>query len=332
MEKEPFLTIGIASYNYGKYLLKAFEQIEKQKFRDFELLYCDDGSNDDSVAIIERIIIEHPHMKIRLVKGANEGLLANRNRILEHAKGKYLMICDADDYMADDCLQKLCKVAQRDDADCVIGGFCETDGRGKIYKTHIPQWNANQWIFIWHHAQIYKMGLVKSHHIMFEKIPDDVCFIQKVHRVAKTISFVSENLYYWLRHTDSTSSDVEANSDWHPSDLWCNIVTVMLELQENLTDEHDVWKFRYFLYKWYYFNMTDQPVKDRGELDRNITVLQVSMKKICPDYRKVSVLKRTLKETDTLFAKMAIFICWIMEGIGCAKLLPIIRDAQLRMR
>ena len=83
MEKTPFLTIGIASFNYGKYLTKAFEQIKKQNFNDFELLYCDDGSTDDSIDIIETIIRENPEMNIRLIKGENEGLLANRNRIIE---------------------------------------------------------------------------------------------------------------------------------------------------------------------------------------------------------------------------------------------------------
>ena len=74
MDRKPFLTIGIASYNYGKYLLKAFEQIHKQSFRDFELLYCDDGSTDDSVEVIESIIRNHPDMNIQLMKGDDKGL------------------------------------------------------------------------------------------------------------------------------------------------------------------------------------------------------------------------------------------------------------------
>ena len=332
MERAPFLTIGIASYNYGKYLKKAFEQIKKQKFKDFELLYCDDGSTDNSVAIIENIMKENPNMNIRLIKGENEGLLTNRNRILEHAKGKYLFICDADDYMSDDCLEKLCTKAKKEDADCVIGGFCETDGEGNIYKTHVPPQNANPWIYIWHHAQIYKMELVKAHHIVFEKIPDDLCYVQRIHQHARKICFVSENLYYWVRHADSTSRDIDTNSDWHPNNLWKSIVACMLKIQDELTGEDNLWQLRYFLYKWYYFNVTDEPVKDRKALHRNIKTLQADMKKICTDYRKLSVLRRTLKETDTIFAKMAILVCWIIEGVGCITLLPMLRSVQQGMR
>lgn len=328
----PFLTIGIASYNYAGYLEKAFEQIKKQQFRDFELLYCDDGSTDESVEIIERIIRENPDMNIRLVKGENKGLLANKNRIIEHAEGEYLLICDADDYMADDCLEQLCKVAQEEDIDCVIGGFSEIDENGNVYKLQIPPHNANKWIYIWHHAQIYKMEVVRTHNLKFLKSPDDVCLIQKIHQYAKKTVFVPESLYYWVRHADSTSRDIDENADWHPRKLWHNIVECMLEIQKEISDETDLWQIRYFLYKWFYFNVTDQPVMNKETLKENIKALQADMRRVCPEYRKISFTANVLRQQDTLFARMAIFACWMVEGLGCVKLLPIIRSRQQSMR
>ena len=332
MGNVPFLTIGIASYNYARYLEKAFAQIKKQGFQDFELLYCDDGSTDESVAVIEKIISENPGMNIRLIKGENEGLLANKNRIVEHAKGKYLLICDADDYMADDCLEKLCRAAQNVDADCVIGGFGETDDQGSVYKIHVPEENANKWIFIWHHAQIYRMDLVRAHSLKFTKVPDDVCFLQKIHLYANKTVFVPENLYYWVRHADSTSRDFSENADWHPRKLWCNIVDCMLEIGKEVSDERELWQIRYFLYKWFYFNVTDQPIGKTDVLKENIKMLQADMRRICPNYRKWSFVGHALRQQDTLFARIAVFVCWILEGLGCIKLLPIIRNRQQSMR
>ena len=92
-EKKPFITIGIASYNYAEYLPKAFEAIRRQKFTDYEILYCDDGSTDDSLAVIRGLIADHPEMQIRLVAGENGGIMTNKNRILENARGEYLMRC-----------------------------------------------------------------------------------------------------------------------------------------------------------------------------------------------------------------------------------------------
>lgn len=325
------MTIGIASYNYAGYLEKAFAQIKKQQFVDFELLYCDDGSTDDSIAIIEKLIRENPDMNIRLIKGENKGLIANKNRIIEHAKGEYLLICDADDYMADDCLEKLCKAAREMNADCVIGGFCEADESGKVHKVHIPGNDANKWIYIWHHAQTYKMELIRTYHLKFEEVPDDVCFLQWIHLYGKRTVFVPENLYYWIRHSDSTSHTFEKNSDWHPTRLWHNIVKCMLEIQEKVTDEDELWKMRYFLYKWFYFNIADQPIADKKEWKLNLKCLQEDMKRICFEYRKLSFLRKALGQKDTFYARMAVLLCWIMEGIGIGKILPMIREKQQKM-
>ena len=91
--RAPFITIGIASFNYAKYLPEAFEAIRNQKFQDFEILYCDDGSTDESVEIIKGFMQDNPHMQIRLVEAENGGIVANKNRILDHARGKFLMVC-----------------------------------------------------------------------------------------------------------------------------------------------------------------------------------------------------------------------------------------------
>ena len=328
---KPFLTIGIASYNYANYLPKAFEQIKKQQFKDYEILYCDDGSTDDSVAVIENLIRSNPQMQIRLIRGENEGLLANRNRIIENARGKYLLICDADDYMAEDCLEKLCDAAQEQNADCVIGGFAEVNEEGKEYKVHIPGEKANKWIYIWHHAQIYSMEIVRKHMLRFESIPDDVCFIQRIHQYSEKTVFVSEKLYYWLRHSDSTSRDIGRNSDWHPVSLWKHIVECMAEIYNVIGDAEKV-SIQYFLYKWFYFNITDLPVHDKAELRTDIKVMQEEMRKVCSKYRRFDYLIQVLMQNDTLFAKVAILLCWILEGIRCVKWLPHIRSGQWKIR
>lgn len=328
----PFLTIGIASYNYAKYLPKAFEQIKKQKFKDFEVLYCDDGSTDNSTEIIRNFIRENPDMNIRLIEGENKGLLTNKNRIIENAQGEYLLICDADDYMSDDCLELLCTKAIESDADCVIGGFSEIDGNGNAYKTHVPEACSNKWIFIWHHAQIYKMELIRSHGIRFEQLPDDVCYIQKIHQYAKKTVFVSADVYCWNRHSDSTSRAIDNDSPWHPRKIWRKIVDAMLEIENELHEENDVWGLRYFLCKWFYFNIMDLPVNQKAQLRENMKQMQNDMKRICPKYRKLTFIKRVLSEKDTTFAKSAIFVCWLFEGIGIMGLLPMIRNRQYRLR
>lgn len=332
ISSHPFLTIGIASYNYAPYLPRAFEQIKKQSFRDFEILYCDDGSTDHSQDCIRRFIRENPDMQIRLIEGKNAGILANRNRILEHARGTYLMICDADDYMLDNCLTELCSAACAVNADCVIGGFEETDSAGHILKRHIPSSKSSKWLYTWHHAQIYKTALVRQNGIYFEALPDDVFFLQQIHLHSRAVAFVDKPLYAWIRHTASTSTDIQRNPDWNPAALWQSLSGYITHLQQKVPDAADRQALCYYLYKWFYFNICDLPLSDWQALIHKVHLMQKQMAAACPCYRQFSCLWHALHTNDTFFARTAVFLCWILEKPGMLVLLPVLRTTQQRLR
>lgn len=111
---QPLITVGIASYNYALQIVKALEAVQRQNFHDYEVLISDDCSTDDSVARIKEFISSHPQMTIRLIESErNEGLVANKNKIIQNCRGEYLMLCDADDWMADCCLEKIADKIRR---------------------------------------------------------------------------------------------------------------------------------------------------------------------------------------------------------------------------
>lgn len=326
----PFLTIGIASYNYARYLPHAFEQIKGQSFQDFEILYCDDGSTDGSRDIIENFIHDNPSLSIRLVYGANAGILANRNRILENARGKYLMICDADDYMLEDCLSELCNVALSTDADCVIGGFIETDASGHILKRHVPSPDSSKWLYTWHHAQIYKTALVRRFHIHFEELPDDVFFLQKLHLYSRKTVFVSKSLYAWVRHSDSVSSDTDFHSDWNPVIIWKKLSSFIKILMKQAAVDRNA--LTYYLYKWFYLNISDLSAKDTPRLRQNIRFMQNQMLSVLPNCHKISCLCSALRTKDTVIARASVLCCWSLEKSGLLFLAPLIRMYQKKIR
>lgn len=328
---KPFLTIGIASYNYSKYLDKALEQIKKQNFKDIEVLYCDDGSIDGSVEQIKQYIEREKEISIRIIEGNHDGLLANRNRIVDNAYGEYLMICDADDYMMDNCLELLCSAAKKYDADCVIGGFCEVSDNGDVIKTHIPTSNASKWLYTWHHGQIYRTDLIRNNNIRFEEIPDDVFYLQKLHSVCKNTVFVHQNIYAWCRHGNSTSADYDKNPEWHPVKLWNNISKFIAELIEEQKDV-DVVNLDYYLYKWFYFNILDLWQEDFKQIRIDLRSMQDCMKCVKPDYRKIKSLTKIMTSGDTLFARVAVMACWVLDKLHIIYVGVFIRKLQHRMR
>lgn len=328
----PFLTIGIASYNYAQYLSSAIKQIKRQNFSDFEILYCDDGSGDGSQQIISGFIRENPHMRIRLVTGINKGILYNRNRILDEARGKYLMICDADDYMLDGCLEALCAAAKSYDADCVIGGFQEVDSTGRKLKKHVPSVNSCKWLYTWHHAQIYKTELFRKYSIRFKELPDDVFFLQLIHLYSRKTVFVPSVLYAWVRHDRSVSRDFTLHPDWMPFNIWMKLSTFTASLAASLSQETDKQALFYYLYKWFYFNISDLQFLPCAERKENIEMMRKQMLLIIPQYRKLSFFRCALRTQDTFFAHLAVTSCWFLEGIGMLQLIVMLRNGQSRVR
>jgi len=204
---KPFVTIGITNYNYGKYLRRAFEAIQRQKFRDLELIYADNNSTDDSLNIIKKIA-EDADVPVCIVTGENLGICGNRNRILDHARGKYLMIWDADDWMTEDCLEILCKTAMKTGADQVVGDYRKVDDAGRILYHHCFPDTAVKWSTWGYHGSLYRMSVLQKNNIRFDTAwrADDSCFSALFHKYSKSIVFVHHPVDNWYKHNDSLTS------------------------------------------------------------------------------------------------------------------------------
>lgn len=87
----------IPNYNSVAFLPKAIQSLLNQKTPFDEIIIVDDGSTDNSVAVIEAFMKDHP--QIRLVKHEkNRGVIAALNTGVQHAKGDYLLLGAADDW------------------------------------------------------------------------------------------------------------------------------------------------------------------------------------------------------------------------------------------
>lgn len=86
------ISVIIPAYNAEKFVLDAIHSVLQQDFQPLEILLIDDGSTDDTVALVKR---EAPQVKI--IQQANAGVAAARNTGLRHATGDYICFLDADD-------------------------------------------------------------------------------------------------------------------------------------------------------------------------------------------------------------------------------------------
>ena len=98
------VSVVIPVYNAEKTLSECLGSLQAQTFRDFEVVFVDDCSTDESPVIMRRFLEESglPGRIIRQEK--NGGVAAARNRGLDESKGEYLCFLDADDKMAPEAL------------------------------------------------------------------------------------------------------------------------------------------------------------------------------------------------------------------------------------
>ena len=114
---KPDVSIMIPVYNAEKYLRPCLDSILGQSMGNFEVLCCNDGSTDGSLAILEEYARQDARVKV--FSRENGGSSAARNACLEKACGKYLYFVDNDDMIDKDALRELCSAAEKDGLDVV---------------------------------------------------------------------------------------------------------------------------------------------------------------------------------------------------------------------
>lgn len=119
--KFPKISIVIPIYNGEKYIKTALISIQRQSFRDIQIIMVDDFSEDNSVNIIKELMKDDPRIDLYLNE-ENKGIFYSKTKGVMHAKGKYVMILDEDDmYIQNNAFSTLYKIAEKDKLD--ILGF-----------------------------------------------------------------------------------------------------------------------------------------------------------------------------------------------------------------
>jgi hypothetical protein len=88
----PFFSIVIPTYNRARLLEETLESVFAQEFTDYEVLVVDDGSTDDTPAVLARY-----GERVRGLRQENQGQGTARNLGIQHATGSYVVFLDSDD-------------------------------------------------------------------------------------------------------------------------------------------------------------------------------------------------------------------------------------------
>lgn len=95
-------SVVIPNFNQGEYVCDAIESVFAQSHRDYEIIVVDDGSTDNSKAIIEAF-----GSRVRYIWQHNQGLAGARNTGIRAARGDFISLLDADDQWLPEYLEKI---------------------------------------------------------------------------------------------------------------------------------------------------------------------------------------------------------------------------------
>lgn len=208
-------SVIVPIYNVAGFVKSGLKQLDSQTYEgDWEILLVDDGSTDDSYALIEGASKDNP--RIRVFHQANAGAGAARNLGINNACGEYIWFYDIDDEIEPELLCRLDKALQdAHNPQMAIFGFSEFDVKTgnmatryfspmslrsndevrDVWAEHLSGAHGGNNGFVWNKA--YRLDFLNDKGLRFgnERIQQDEVFNLRVYAYVSTMIILSDCWY-----------------------------------------------------------------------------------------------------------------------------------------
>lgn len=273
----PKVSIVMPVYNVEKYLRQCMDSILNQTLADIEVICVNDGSKDNSPAILQEYAAKDKRVKV--INKTNSGYGHSMNVGIDASTGEYLGIVEPDDYILPGMYEDLYKNAIASDADIVKGDFYRfVDGKNGVERTYFQlsklekyyhriidpgeepavfKFIMNTW------SGIYKLDFLRAHNIRHNETPgasfqDNGFWFQGFCRSHK-VMFIDRP--YYMNRRDNPNSSVKDKTK-----VYC--ANVEYEYIKNFLIKNDLYeKFKYvYAMKawhnyWFTYNRIDKKFK-----------------------------------------------------------------------
>ncbi len=210
------LSIIVPVYNVEKYLPKCLGSLIKQTLKDIEIICVNDGSMDNSLAILKEFASKDSRIKI--IDNQHQGVAKTRNTGIEQSTGEYIGFVDSDDYIDIDFFEKLYNSATKSNSDIAIASILKHKKFFNIYnakytkeetaitiqdKIKLCEDKKHFFFYAWN--KIYHSEFIKENNIKFSEgqIYEDVMFAIKALYYSNKIISVYGTKYHYIEHENS---------------------------------------------------------------------------------------------------------------------------------
>ena len=212
-ETMPFISVIIPCYNSSNYIVRCLAALERQRYKNFDVIVVDDCSKDNTVEVIKEyqstslLAIQLLHNEV------NSGPARSRNKGIAASNAEYICFCDSDDWYDDDYLSLMIERARENDADIVFCGY-KLVVEGKRTVLHPLSLSYSSFA---HKASVLNMGtdalwamMVRRNIIVHVPLPDirngeDMAIIPLLIVNSNCFGFVKDCTYNYYCRQDSIS-------------------------------------------------------------------------------------------------------------------------------
>lgn len=134
------ITVLIPCHNCVKYINETIDSLKKQTNKNFDVIFLDDFSSDETPNIVNEYVKTNPNA-VLLRNEKNMGVAFNRNKLIKKCKTPYFLFLDDDDQLRDVCIEKYYNVLQQHpDLEVITSNsrLVLQRGKCKIWWNHIP--------------------------------------------------------------------------------------------------------------------------------------------------------------------------------------------------
>ena len=204
------VSIIVPVYNAERYLNRCLKSLKEQTFQNFEVIFVNDGSTDNSQQILEEFAQANLE-RFHIFTKENGGQSSARNMALPYIKGEYATFLDSDDYYDKKYLEILYYTAKKNNSDVVISGQKKVDESGKVYLNidypveRYPNTVMRRLNFS---GKIYRTEYMRKHKMVFAegKTYEDNPFNFTMIFLARNLVILPYSGYYQVGHPGSTTT------------------------------------------------------------------------------------------------------------------------------
>ncbi len=214
------VTVIVPAYNAEKTIQNCINSIQKQSYKDIEIVVIDDGSTDRTKEIVQRLLRKDGRIKI--ISQYNQGASAARNKGIEKASGEYVTFVDADDEIEPQLIKVLITYLKKYNADYVKtsvirinknGQKARFDEKQKIICTSVQEWNEHFFDLMNHGlnspvGKLYKKSILTKSNVRFNLelvLSEDLIFNLDYLEHVNRLVFLPEAYYkYYIGNSELT--------------------------------------------------------------------------------------------------------------------------------